>query len=217
MATKFLRKIILEELSKVLKEAGVGGTSKEGEYSTQFGGPLMPGQQSKSSPKPGDADFMGPEQPTPIPGGISVIKPNQKRLAIKKIQKELKRLGILNTPITGQMDMYTEEALQIAYPGLGDIKKLDKPEKLNRIANFLQKKPLSFGAEAIAKKEEKMSMEVGMTANTKPDNAPVNYGVDPSITKADDEIGAEEKKNIDNLGLRRESIAREIRKLLRKL
>jgi len=46
MSSDFLRKIILEEINNVLKEQ-VGGTSKEGPFSTQFSDAPKPGQQSK--------------------------------------------------------------------------------------------------------------------------------------------------------------------------
>lgn len=149
MEAKFLRKIILEELKKVLNEQ-TGGTSKEGPYSTMFGGPLGPEQTSKVGPKPGDREFMGPEQPTPIPGGVSVIKPDKKRLAVKKLQKNLADYGFLTkSDIDGIPGPKTLEAVNAALDlglTLNDMKKLPPSDFDLLVQDLITRSPKEMAA-----------------------------------------------------------------------
>jgi hypothetical protein len=112
MATKFLRKIILEELQKVLEEQGIPGAAPGQTYTPVAGGVTG---KSMRSPKPGDVDFMGPEQPTAIPGSGSVISSSPRRMAVLKVQKELNKLGFLDKKdVDGVPGPKTAEAFSAA-------------------------------------------------------------------------------------------------------
>lgn len=117
MAKSYLRQIIMEELQKVLKEEVRLGSE---EYVV------------KKSPKPGEAEFVGPEQPTPIPGSGSTISSSPRRIATLKLQRKLANLGFINkSDVTGDFGPKTTAAMNSFLTATGntlltpdDVKKL---------------------------------------------------------------------------------------------
>lgn len=79
MSSDFLRKIILEEINNVLKEQ-VGGTSREGPFSTQFSITPKPVQQSKVVPKRTQHYDMGRQT-------ITGVKPSKEVMQLQRVLK----------------------------------------------------------------------------------------------------------------------------------
>jgi len=205
MATKFLRKIILEELKNVLNE-------QAGLEVWKSASPEIPGVE------PGQTF-------TPIPDGMpkaqqTSLTPAQKyRNSIKNLQRQLKRLGIFKAELTGKPDVYTEESVSVVYPGANPKTAIDTKEKVDRLVGFLKDKPESYGATAIASKRNKTQI----SANVKPE---FPQGEHPAkvmpadILQRGKESGEKALKNVEKYGSKeyqQESIAREIEKLLRKI
>lgn len=210
MATKFLRKIILEELKNVLEEQG---------YTPASGVTGM----SKSTPKPGSVDFMGPEQPTAIPGSGTEIKSSPKRIATMKLQKKLAELGFLDKKdIDGVLGPKTTAAFNASMEAnsktalnTADIQKIPVSDINTMVSALsigdkaqLQKIAVKYRvgqATAAADAALKASQSKSATPEDNPNKGPLPLDV---LTPA-------EREKL--LKLEKESLTREIKKLLRSL
>ena len=206
MATKFLRKIILEELKNVLNE-------QAGLEVWKSASPEIPGVEPGQTFTPIPDDMPKAQQTS--------LTPAQKyRNSIKNLQRELKRLGIFKAELTGKPDVYTEESVSVVYPGANVKNAINTKEKVDRLVGFLKNKPESYGAAAIASKRNKAQNLASATYDKFPQGEhPID--VAPEDLKVR-EKSAGKKLDVFRQGLgskeyQQESIAREIEKLLKKI
>jgi len=131
MATKFLRKIILEELQKVLEEQTIPGAA--------------PGQTFTPIPQAGPSgmSYGSPEISKPKP----TLTPKQRyKRAVKNLQKQLVRIGTPDVNVNGDIeDLGTFNGIKTLYPGMGEFYKgTNTTEKIERLTNFVSKKPSGY-------------------------------------------------------------------------
>lgn len=150
MATKFLRKIILEELQKVLKEEEIPGAEPGQNMSYMPSGPSGMSKQTKSPYFPGPSKDSKPKPKVKS-------KSQLRREAIRRMQKELERLGYpggLQKP--GVFDGDTLDHLQTTFPGIDKTRTPDSisTDTINTFVSFLKKKPTGYADVALANKKE---------------------------------------------------------------
>ena len=249
MATQFLRKIILEELQKVLKEADYPDIpgSQPGQDMSYM--PSGPSGMTKRSPLPGEKDFMGP---TKTSSARRVGDPK-----VKKLQNILASVGYDVGKIDGVPGKLLFKAISDANKDMSGVGV--PPERVAKdfmssgpmaadefISMFSDPQQLAALRKANVKKEVDKATagvdkalrgsDTGVTKPVKPEptinppksdimNSPIektpmgirSFGPrDPSLTKDTGKPKVEEPVNV-RLNSVDEAIAREIRKLLRKI